>query len=84
MENHGNAVDILDNSLTEDYETSGRMVHSIKSIAGTLGAIKVQEISSELELALRNQDKEKAILLYKDFRKYFLEVVNTIKSLKLS
>jgi PAS domain S-box-containing protein len=47
------AVDILTQTAAENYHSIIQTVHSIKGIAGNLGAIRIQELAAELEQAAR-------------------------------
>ncbi|MDD3308002.1 MAG: response regulator [Acetobacterium sp.] len=47
------AIDILKQTTAENYQNIMQTVHSIKGVAGNLGAIKIQELAAELEQAVR-------------------------------
>ncbi len=47
------AIHILERTAAENYQSIMQMVHSIKGVAGNLGAIKIQELAAELEQAVR-------------------------------
>jgi len=47
------AVHILTQTAAENYHSIMQTVHSIKGVAGNLGAIRIQELAAELEQAAR-------------------------------
>ena len=47
------ATDILKQTTAENYHSIMQTVHSIKGVAGNLGAIKIQELAAKLEQAVR-------------------------------
>lgn len=47
------AIHILEQAAAENYQSIMQTVHSIKGVAGNLGAIKIQELAAELEQAVR-------------------------------
>jgi signal transduction histidine kinase/CheY-like chemotaxis protein len=47
------AIDILKQTAAENYQSIMQTVHSIKGVAGNLGAIKIQELAADLEQAVR-------------------------------
>jgi signal transduction histidine kinase/CheY-like chemotaxis protein len=47
------ATDILKQTAAENYHSIMQTVHSIKGVAGNLGAIKIQELAAKLEQAVR-------------------------------
>ena len=73
-----NAPQIIRDSLTSgDLESAGRFVHSAKGLAGTIGALALQEAAKKLELALRNGEKPSDILLAR-FEEELRTVLNGI------
>lgn len=42
----------------EDYETAERLIHTLKGVAGTIGAVKIQESSERLEKMLRERESK--------------------------
>ncbi|SBV99566.1 hypothetical protein KL86DPRO_11621 [uncultured delta proteobacterium] len=49
------AQDIAENVAGGDYETAERSAHTIKGLAGSLGASTLQEVSAKLEKTCREQ-----------------------------
>lgn len=49
------AAYILKQTAVENYQSIIQTVHSIKGVAGNLGAIKIQELAAELEQVVRNK-----------------------------
>lgn len=49
------AQDIAENVAGGDYETAERSAHTIKGLAGSLGATALQEVSAKLEKTCREQ-----------------------------
>lgn len=49
------AQDIAESVVSGDYETAERNAHTIKGLAGSLGATALQEISAKLEKTCRDQ-----------------------------
>jgi HPt (histidine-containing phosphotransfer) domain-containing protein len=49
------ATDIAANIKADDYETAKRSAHTIKGLAGSLGATALQEISAKLEKLYRER-----------------------------
>lgn len=55
------AMDIAANIQADDYETAERSAHTIKGLAGSLGATSLQEVSATLEKLCREHADPAAI-----------------------
>lgn len=56
-------IDIQNLLSDENYTEAHRIAHSVKGLAGTLGLIPLQQVSAELESALKEQSDKAATLL---------------------
>jgi len=57
--NHGSAVEKISKALTSgDRKTAIRMAHTLKGLSGTIGAKELQEVTRELESAIKDETKE--------------------------
>ncbi|MFK5951437.1 MAG: response regulator [Desulfobacterium sp.] len=57
--NHGSTVEKISKALTSgDRKTAIRMAHTLKGLSGTIGAKELQEVSRELESAIKDETKE--------------------------
>ncbi|MCG2730430.1 MAG: Hpt domain-containing protein [Acetobacterium sp.] len=73
------AIIILKQVAAENYQGLTQTVHSIKGVAGNLGAIKIQELSTEFEQMIRAQTgKEK---LQKLANSFFNEIKKFIEAM---
>ncbi len=55
LEQHGNAAASIAQSLeTGDVATAERLAHTVKGVAGNLGAVKIQAAAAELEKAIHD------------------------------
>lgn len=62
------AVQILEQMATQNYQNIIQTVHSIKGVAGNMGAMKIQEQAAELEQEVRNNsDKGRLETRVNDF-----------------
>ena len=62
------AIQILKQMAMQNYQNIIQIVHSIKGVAGNLGAIKIQEQAAELEQEVRNRsDKARFEARVNDF-----------------
>jgi HPt (histidine-containing phosphotransfer) domain-containing protein len=72
------APHIIRDLLTSgDLESAERLVHSSKGLAGTIGALALQDATKELELALRNGERPSDTALAK-FEAELRTVINGI------
>jgi PAS domain S-box-containing protein len=58
--------------LSENYEDAEMVAHTTKGVAGNIGHLKIQEIASKLEMALRDKNS-------KDSKTYLLSFENSIQ-----
>ncbi|MBF0175730.1 MAG: response regulator [Magnetococcales bacterium] len=61
----------------EIHETQ-RRVHTIKGIAGTLGALELQDVAKHLEVSLKNHDREQSASLLKPFQSSLQGVMHAL------
>ena len=69
---------IKDAADQKDYEQAQRLAHTVKSISGSIGAIKLQEESEKLESAFKSGENEEALSHLTSFN---LELEHIIQSL---
>jgi len=76
---HSNAHEIVKQLIESDQlETAQRKVHSIKGLAGTIGARSLQKIGNELETALKKKMQSKFDSLLVSFQKSLEPVIEEI------
>lgn len=73
------AVRILKQAAAEDYQSLTQTAHSIKGVAGNLGAIKIQELVIELEQAIRERASKEQ--LQKLANNFFIEIKKFVDAL---
>ncbi|MCG8620033.1 MAG: transporter substrate-binding domain-containing protein [Desulfobacterales bacterium] len=64
-----------------DFNTATRLVHSMKSVAGNIGAAHLHRISAELEPLLKAKKLDEAEGLLRDYETGLKEVTDTIESI---
>lgn len=72
---------IEDAIKNKEIETAAMLAHSIKGVAGSIGAVDLQEISAELETALNNNETAAAAELLIDFSSAMKLVLTSIAGL---
>ena len=76
------ATEILDRLAAQNYLSIMQTAHSIKGVAGNLGAAKIQELASELEQAIRvqsaNDQSEKLINNFVEEVRRFAEALRKV------
>ena len=65
----------------DDRKTAIRLVHSMKSVAGNIGAKKLHQVSADLETVLNRQDFDSATDLLMAYDTGLNEVLNTVGAL---
>jgi len=59
----------------EDQEPAQRLVHTVRGVAGNIGATGLQEVSTDLEMAISNGDKEVISAALPEFTRILAQVV---------
>ncbi|MBT6702691.1 MAG: transporter substrate-binding domain-containing protein [Gammaproteobacteria bacterium] len=58
LKNHENLTDSLKSSmLNEDSKKAARLVHTIKGVSGNIGAYKLMDVVSSIDLKFKNREK---------------------------
>ncbi len=79
VEQQADAADAIRLGMADDLPTAERRAHTVKGVAGNLGALAMQKCAAELERALKQQD----IVLAKQLVEPFgLELARTISVIK--
>jgi HPt (histidine-containing phosphotransfer) domain-containing protein len=79
MENQKNAVDEISLAIgNADLETATRLAHSVKGVAGNIGANRVQEAALPLEQALKREDLDEARVLMRELDKRLIRTFKAI------
>lgn len=73
------AVDIIKLAEAADYQNLTQIVHSIKGVAGNLGAIKIQELAAGLEQAVREHINKKQLVKLANI--FFMETKSFVAAL---
>lgn len=68
---------------TKDYETATRLAHTLKGIAGTIGASKLESISRDLEMALIEMEVDTFDELMTKFGKVLNPMMDRLAHLKI-
>jgi PAS domain S-box-containing protein len=71
-------VDALD---AEGYEVAQRLAHTVKGVAGTIGAQKLSDVAKEVEAAAKEKSTEKIMAEIDKFKICLDEVMNGLKTL---
>ena len=73
----------IKNSLNDnDFEAAIRMAHTIKGVAGNIGADKLSRIAGKLESNIGNYNIEEQDILLKEFELILNEVLDPIRAFK--
>lgn len=64
----------------EDYERIADKAHSVKGVAGNLGAFELSETAALIEKAAKEQAEEKLMMLLKSFRQVFKKLKDEMLS----
>ena len=68
--------------MAEDYNNAEQIIHSFKSITGSIGANDLFQIIQELELSIRNKNSKEILLNHlKSFDSAYTIVLNSIENL---
>lgn len=63
LDSQANTLDVIWESLeTGDRDVAVRLAHTLKGVAGTIGAVKLQAIAGDLEVELENGETPKPLL----------------------
>jgi len=82
LEDGPNRVRSIETGATEgDLELVEQAAHSLKGSAGNLGAVKVQHLAEELQLAGRSGDRESAARLAERLRTDYTEAETALRDL---
>ncbi|MDD2620111.1 MAG: response regulator [Syntrophomonadaceae bacterium] len=74
-DNKNMATDVYDYIKTNNYKSAFIVVHTVKGVAGNIGATSLYNASSRLEEAIINESYDSAEDLYLPFRDAFNEVI---------
>ena len=56
VDSHKDDISKLERLLgSGDYETGERLIHTLKGVSGTIGALEIQEMAAEIEIALHER-----------------------------
>ncbi len=78
-----NAVSEIGKSLADsEYSTARKLAHAIKGTAGSLGVHNLYKSSTNLEVALKENNAENARKYLDDFARDYDQIVTTIEKLK--
>jgi CheY-like chemotaxis protein len=61
-----------------NFSDAQRLAHTIKGVAGTIGAKKLSEISSHLESAIKDEDSDRISNLMDPFAKEVMRIMTTL------
>jgi CheY-like chemotaxis protein len=71
--------EIYNNILISDYNKVFIEIHTVKGIAGNIGALTLYEAAAQLETALRNEAYDKVELLYLPFKESANRVLDELQ-----
>ncbi len=71
--------EIYNNIMISDYNKAFIEVHTVKGVAGNIGAFTLYEAAAQLETALRNESYDKVELLNLPFNKAINEVLDELE-----
>jgi|GEM_PF-953022 Signal transduction histidine kinase len=78
-DNKNIANEIYDNIVRLDYNKVFMEVHTVKGVAGNIGALNLYEAAARLETALRNESYDQVELLYLPFNQAVNEVLDELR-----
>ena len=58
LRDYGDAIPILKSKLKDEMSTAHRMAHTLKGVAGSIGASSLQSAAFALEMAIKNETSE--------------------------
>ena len=64
----------------KDLISAQRLAHTVKGVSGTIGAKSLQKVADELELAIKNNEKDNFEYLLKSFEQELVNILNVLKS----
>jgi len=73
------AQQIVDAIEQEDLKLSQRLIHTVKGVSGSIGAVELQEISAQLELAINDGKTDKAKALIPTFEIKLKKIINILR-----
>lgn len=79
VDNKNVAQEIYHNIVIKDYNKVFMGVHTLKGVAGNIGALTLYEAAAQLETALRNESYDKVELLYLPFNQAIKEVLGELQ-----
>jgi CheY-like chemotaxis protein/HPt (histidine-containing phosphotransfer) domain-containing protein len=68
----------------DEQEKAQRIAHTAKGVAGTIGALKLQQAATAVDAALKTNNREKLPLLLEKMEKALLEVLSGLQLLHVS
>ena len=71
--------EIHNHIMISDFNKLFNKVHTVKGVAGNIGALTLYEAAGQLETALRNESYDKVELLYLPFNKAINEVLDELQ-----
>jgi len=78
--NRGSAKEIREASANQDRSLAVRLAHTIKGIAGTLGAGGLAQAAGKLEKSLKNGETSGLSALFHEFESNLNQVMNSIET----
>jgi len=79
VDNQNVTTEIYNSIVTGDYKKAFIEVHTVKGLAGNIGALSLYEAAIQLETALRNDSYDKVELLYLPFKEAVNEVLDELQ-----
>jgi len=73
------AQEIQTSLNNENFSTAQRVAHTVKGVSGTIGAKSLQKIAGELEMAIKNNEKDNFDNLLRTFEQELNNILNVLK-----
>jgi len=83
--NNKNFIDKYENAIhNKDYEQAEAMAHSMKGVAGYIGAEKISEMCKNLEQSIRDNDLKNIDTILSKLKSHFNKIIDIISGIELN